>query len=102
VAPGGPRSVSDAANRLLSLRLDASRHPLPDDRVRALAAAGVGAALHREDMRWPARLAAAGWFVALAAAPRAGVRPLGELLLFPDRRGPLPRTLAATSKELSS
>jgi hypothetical protein len=83
---GGPLSVSDLANRLVSLRLEPRRHPLGGDTVAGLARAGARAALRRFDVGWPLRLTAAAWFLVAAAAPAAAVRPLAELFLFPERR----------------
>jgi glycosyltransferase involved in cell wall biosynthesis len=80
-------SVSDLANRLVSLRLDPDSHPTPGDTRPRLAIAGVRAARQRFDVRLPMRLAFAIWFVLTALAPVPAVRPLGESLLLPERRG---------------
>ena len=93
-APGpGPLSVSDLANRLISLRLEPGLHPRSGDTVGALMRDGVRAALRRFDVGPPLRLAAAAWFVALAAAPTRAVTPLAEVFLFPERRQRLNRVL---------
>ena len=87
-------SVADLANRLLSLRLDPERHPLPGDSRLALVADGLRATRRRSDVAWPMKLAFAGWFLAAAIAPRPLLRRLGELLLFPaSRRGSVNRLL---------
>ena len=79
-------SLSDLGNRLISLRLEPERHPIPGDRVRTLLVDAVRAAVRRFDRTRPVRLALLGWCVAVAASPRPLVRWLGELLLFPDAR----------------
>ncbi len=79
-------SVSDLANRLISLRLEPQLHPVPSDRTGRLVADAVRAARRRFDVSWPMRLALIGWCLAVAVSPRPLVRRLGELLLFPEGR----------------
>jgi glycosyltransferase involved in cell wall biosynthesis len=79
-------SVSDLANRLLSLKLEPDRHPLAGDTRRRLVAGGMRAAARRFDVSAPMRLIFAAWFAAAAASPRPLARRLGELFLFPERR----------------
>ena len=95
-------SVADLGNRLISLRLDPARHPLPRDRRGGLVADGLRAARRRFDVSWPMKLAFAGWFLAAAAAPRTLVRRLGELLLFPaGRRDSVNRLLGRLQRATS-
>jgi hypothetical protein len=92
--PLGPiLSVSDLACRLISLRLDRKRHPVPgDDRVR-VALAGARAALRRFDVRPPMRVVFCAWFLATAVAPRRSALWLGHLFLFPEKRATVNRLL---------
>jgi hypothetical protein len=92
---GGIVSVADIANRMISLRLDRPRHPLPDDTMPGLLGAGVRASRRRFDVSPLMRLAFVAWFASLAVAPRAGARWLAEQMLFPERRPRLSRLLGA-------
>ncbi len=85
-APGPILSVSELANRMISLRLDRRAHPVPGDRRRALVTDGTRAALRRDDVRAPMRAAFVAWFTVMAIAPRALARPIGRLFLFPEQR----------------
>lgn len=76
-------SVTFVANRLVSLRFDPARHPVPGDRRWRLVADGARAAMARPDLRRRRRLAAAVWFAAVAALPRAVARPLVGVGLSP-------------------
>lgn len=80
-------SVSELSNRLLSLRLEPELHPFPGDSVARLAFDGVRAASRRTDVSWPMKALYVTWLVAAATAPRRLTNELGELLLFPQRRG---------------
>jgi hypothetical protein len=82
-------AVSEVANRLISLRLDPARHPLPGDTRRGLVADGLRAVRRRFDVSWPMKLAFVAWFLAVAVAPKPLVRRLAELFLFPERRASL-------------
>jgi cellulose synthase/poly-beta-1,6-N-acetylglucosamine synthase-like glycosyltransferase len=81
--PAAVRSVSSAANRLLSYRLDAARHPVPGDTRSGLVRLGVSSALTRQDVSPLRRAAFASWFVAMAVVPRplvgAVARPFTHL-----------------------
>ena len=68
------RSVTAAANRLISYRLDRHAHPFAGDGRASLARLGIRSAWARTDLALPRRLAYAGWFVAAAAVPRPLVR----------------------------
>ena len=81
-------SVTFPANRLVSLRLDPARHPLPSDTRLALARQGIWAAWRRPNLTLPARVMYSAWYLALAYAPTAGtVRRLAEQLFYPAARG---------------
>ena len=86
----GPRrrieSVSFLMNRIISLKLDPSRHPIATDRLLILFAAGVRAAYRRFDVAWPMRLMYAAWFAAMTVAPRRSAWMMAELMVFSDRR----------------
>jgi hypothetical protein len=95
-------SVADLGNRLISLRLDPARHPLPGDTRRGLVADGLRAVRRRFDVSWPMKLAFVAWFLAVAIAPRSLVRRLAELLLFPTgRRESLNRLLGRLQRATS-
>jgi glycosyltransferase involved in cell wall biosynthesis len=79
-------SVSDLANRLVSRKLEPSRHPIGGDSRRRLVVDGLRAASRRFDVSWPMRALFAAWFVIAAISPRPLTRRLGELFLFPKRR----------------
>ncbi|MEK6276809.1 MAG: glycosyltransferase [Actinomycetota bacterium] len=93
-------SMSDLANRLISLRLEPQTHPIRDDNVFGLLADSVRAARRRFDVSWPMKVVFVGWFVAVAVSPRPLVRRLGELLWFPTaRRGWINRLLGRLRRE---
>lgn len=81
--PADVRSVSSTANRLLSYRLDADRHPIPSDTRSSLVRLGVSSALTRNDVSAARRLAFMSWFLAMAVAPKrlvgAVARPFARL-----------------------
>jgi glycosyltransferase involved in cell wall biosynthesis len=74
-------SVTYTANRLVSLRLEPDRHPIPTDSVRALVRIGLQATRDDPDVRWPRRALRYAWFLVVGIAPRRAVRSLGELAL---------------------
>jgi glycosyltransferase involved in cell wall biosynthesis len=86
-------SYSDLANRLVSLKLEPGRHPVPGDRPRALLADAVRASRRRFDVSAPMKALLVAWFALEAAAPQALARPLAELFLFPGRRTRFNRVL---------
>ena len=63
-------SVTNLAQRLMSLRLDPARHPIVGDRRLKLAYRGALTSLRRGDLRTFYRLAYCVWFAAAALAPR--------------------------------
>jgi glycosyltransferase involved in cell wall biosynthesis len=82
-------SLADLANRMISLRLEPSRHPLPEDRVRRLLADALAAARRRANASAAMKATLLGWFAAIAIAPRPLARRLAALILFPERRSGL-------------
>jgi len=89
----GPRAVSSAADRTISLRLDRRRHPIAGDgRLRVLRD-GLRAAVGRDDCAPVMRVAFAGWFCAMAVVPRPLARTLARWWLFPEQRRGLNRLL---------
>jgi glycosyltransferase involved in cell wall biosynthesis len=86
-------SCADLANRLISLRLEPERHPLPRDRRAALFDSFLRATSRRFDVVWPMKALLIAWFAVEALAPRRLARTLAELFLFPSRRSALNRLL---------
>ncbi len=83
---GALLSVSDQANRLISLRLDPARHPVASDTRRALVVGGLRAAARRFDVSPAMRAAFGGWFVTMGLAPRDAAGRLATWFVFPARR----------------
>lgn len=75
------RSVSHAALRMLSLRLDPLRHPVPGDDLVTLARLLMVSVRSRRDLTWRRRLATAAWGTGLLVSPRPVVRQLARPLL---------------------
>lgn len=86
-------SVADLGNRLTSLRLEPARHPLPGDSIGSLLAEAARTIRRRRDVSVAMRAMYAGWFAAMAVAPRRAARHLALLFLFPERRGSLNQLL---------
>jgi glycosyltransferase involved in cell wall biosynthesis len=87
-------SVSYLAYRLVSLRLEPGRHPVPGDRVPALWRDAVRAARRRSDVSTVMRLLFVAWFTVTAVAPAPAVSYLAELFFFHERRAGLNRLVA--------
>ena len=79
-------SCADLANRLVSLKLEPERHPVPADRPLGLLGKAVRASRRRADVSSPMKALLVAWFALEALAPRRLARPLAELFLFPGRR----------------
>lgn len=86
-------SCADLANRLVSLRLEPQRHPLPGERRGTLLADAVRATRSRFDVSPPMKALLVAWFAFEAIAPKPLARPLAELFLFPGRRSGFNRLL---------
>ncbi len=93
--PGPLLSVSDQANRLISLRADPATHPVRSDTRRGLVAGGIRAARRRFDVAPAMRAAFAAWFLAMGLAPRRATARLAEWFAFPERRPQVNRLLGA-------
>ena len=82
-------SVSDIANRLVSLRLSPEYHPITSDTRLRLLMMGAKAAFRRFDISNKLKILFLSWFIMMAIAPR----PIGVILarwfLFPQQRGKL-------------
>jgi hypothetical protein len=79
-------SYADLANRLVSLKLEPERHPVPSDRPLSLLGKALHATRRRFDVSAPMKLLLVTWFALEVLAPRRLARPLAELFLFPGRR----------------
>jgi hypothetical protein len=86
-------SVSDLANRLVSLRLEPELHPVETDTIVRLACDGTRAARRRSDASPLLKIVFTGWFWAVAAAPRPLVVRLALIFFFRERRRSLNRLL---------
>jgi hypothetical protein len=85
-APRPILSYADLANRLVSLKLEPERHPVPSDRPLSLLGKALQATRRRFDVSEPMKILLVAWFALEALAPRRLARPLAELFLFPGRR----------------
>ena len=79
-------SMSEVADRLISLKLAPSRHPLAGDTLPGLVRLGRRAAARRFDIAVPMKAAFVLWLVSVAVAPRPIARRLAELFVHPARR----------------
>lgn len=92
--PAEVLSVALIANRLISLKLEPTLHPVPGDSVGGLLRLGWRAAARRFDVSVTLRLLFRLWFALMAAAPRPVAQVLAERFLAPERRPRLNRWLA--------
>jgi hypothetical protein len=81
------RSVTFLANRLISLRLEPSQHPINDDTRFALARRGILASWQRTDMPRVLQLIYSAWFFLAAIAPKGATRWLAQQFFYPETRG---------------
>lgn len=86
-------SVSNIANRMVSLKLDPTRHPIAGDTVLRLWIHGTRAALRRFDSPWSKRLIWVLWFGMMVPAPKSAARHLAELFFLQEKRGRFNRVL---------
>ena len=84
-------SVSDLANRLISLRLDRAGHPRAEDTVSRLVRDGSRAARRRWDSPPTMKGLFILWFALTAVAPRPVLERLALAFLFRERRNLLNR-----------
>jgi glycosyltransferase involved in cell wall biosynthesis len=94
----GDASMSDVANRAVSIKLDPASHPVSGDTLPSLVSLGLRAARRRLDVNVLMKLAFAIWLVGLAIAPRPLARWLAEKFLYPERRPRLNRWLAVMER----
>jgi hypothetical protein len=96
-APSGELlSVSLISERLISLKLSPSNHPVPGDTAWRLFQLGIAAAGRRFDVTWLMRVIFMIWFAVLALAPPRIVWWLAVQFFLPDKRlllNPLLRTM---------
>lgn len=79
-------SLADLANRMVSLRLEPTRHPIATDSVAGLFIDSARAARRRSNVSLAMKAMFVAWFAAMAVAPRRLARRLAVLFLFPERR----------------
>lgn len=96
--PARVLSTADLANRMISLRLDPGSHPIAGEGRGELLGDAFRALRRRFDVAWPTKAMLGGWFLAMAAAPRALARPLATGFLFPERRAWLNRVIERSRK----
>jgi glycosyltransferase involved in cell wall biosynthesis len=75
--------------RIISLKLDPTRHPLAGDTLARAACQGIWAALRRPEADLLTRVLHAGWFVVMSFSPKRLARNLAIRFLFPPGRGRL-------------
>ena len=85
--------------RIASLRMDPSRHPLPDDRLLPLAAHGIRSIWQHSEYRWPRKLMMSAWFAWVGVMPAALSGPAVAWLLSTQAR---PKWLNAVVRRLRS
>ncbi len=86
-------SVSDIANRLVSLRLSPEHHPIPTDTRWGLVKMGVRATFRRFDVSNKLKILFLSWFILMAMAPKPMGASLARWFFFPQQRGRLNRWL---------
>ncbi|MEP7359494.1 MAG: glycosyltransferase family 2 protein [Anaerolineales bacterium] len=97
--PGRPRtpedllSVAFVANRMVSRRLEAARHPIAGDSPARLLRLGWRAAARRFNASLPFKMLFLAWLSAMAIAPRAVAYSLAVMFLEPEARRGLNRWL---------
>jgi hypothetical protein len=84
--PRGVHSVSLMANRLISLRLDPTHHPISGDTRSKLWRLGVRSAVRRFDVSFTMKSMFVVWFSAMAIAPIRVATWLAMKWLFPETR----------------
>jgi glycosyltransferase involved in cell wall biosynthesis len=95
-------SVSTAASRLASLKLEPQEHPLQGDRLLPLIILGMRSALRRFDTSMSARLVFCAWFLIMGLAPRRLARWWADLFFFPERRKAFSSLLGRLHKQHAS
>ncbi|HEX6386419.1 MAG TPA: glycosyltransferase, partial [Anaerolineae bacterium] len=80
----------DLAQRLISLKLDRWRHPIPEDNLASLSWRGIKAAFQRSTLSLQMRAVHSLWFVAMLVVPGPYAHAVAQLF-FPEQRGTLSR-----------
>lgn len=92
-------SLAELSNRLISLRLEPARHPVPGDGVGTILRDAVGACRRRDNVSIAMKAMFLGWFAAMAVAPRPLARGLAAQMLFPGRRDGLNQLLGRLQRQ---
>jgi glycosyltransferase involved in cell wall biosynthesis len=100
--PERNHSVSSAASRLSSLKLEPETHPVTGDRLVPLVALGVRSALGRFDISQGVRWVFATWFIIMGFVPRSLALWLADLFFFPERRQTFTRLLGRLYQQHST
>jgi glycosyltransferase involved in cell wall biosynthesis len=87
-------SIADLSNRMISLRLEPDLHPVATDTRFGLVGDAMRALRRRRGVSGAMKAMFAGWFAAMAVAPRRLAEPLASGFLFPQRRAGLNKLLA--------
>ena len=86
-APGSELlSVSSLSERLISLKLSPSDHPIPEDTTWKLFRLGIAAAIRRFDVSWFMKTLYIFWFTMMWIAPKPMAYWLANLFSFPEKR----------------
>lgn len=94
----GDASMSEVADRAISLKLDPTRHPLAGDTLHGLVRLGARAARRRFDAAVSLRVAYVIWLVCFVLAPERLARPLADIFVYPARRTRLNGWLSRSSR----
>lgn len=86
-------SVSFLANRMVSLKLDRTQHPIKEDKIWRLFLLGVTASLRRFDVSLPVKLLFLLWFAVMVPAPKPLAWWLAEKFFVPEARGQFSKLL---------
>lgn len=86
-------SLWDLAQRLVSLRLEPARHPLPGDSRAGLLRQALRASRRRFDVDALKKAIFVAWFAVTALAPRRAVPQLAALFLYAERPAAFNRLL---------
>jgi glycosyltransferase involved in cell wall biosynthesis len=93
------RDVVFLAQRMVSIKLDASRHPIQEDSLLTVFWSGAIAALNRANASPAMKLLYLLWFMAMLAAPRPIARLLAEKFFHPETRQGFSKLLGALQSE---
>jgi glycosyltransferase involved in cell wall biosynthesis len=91
-------SMSEVADRAISLKLEPALHPIPGDTMHGIVSLGVRAAIRRYDIATPMKAAFVAWLACLAVSPRRLARSLAELFVFPGKRAAINPWLRRTGR----